>query len=77
MIVCVRLILDGEAIAGANTRVYRHYHNETLPTISHTTGQYYGVVAFIFYTGGSWGRPNQLEAVASYQGVTYRAMASP
>ena len=77
MIVCVRLILDGEAIAGANTRVYRHYHNETLPTISHTTGLYYGAVAFIFYTGGSRGRPDQLEAIASYRGVTYRATALP
>ncbi len=77
MIVCVRLILDGEAVAGANTMVYRHYHNETLPTISHTTGLYYGVAAFIFYTGGSRGRPNQLEAIASYRGVTYRATASP
>ncbi len=71
-VACVRLILDGQAVAGANAIVYRHYDNETRPTITHTTAND-GVAGFIFYIGpGSPGMPASLEAVVSYRGTTYR-----
>lgn len=79
MVVCARLLLEGQSVQGANITVYRHHANgRTLPTLSHTTGYYYGVVDFIFYVGpGSLGRPDSLEAVASYRGATYRALVRP
>jgi hypothetical protein len=78
MVVCVRLILEEGAVAGANAIAYRHYGSQTLPTIAHTTTPYYGVASFIFYVGpGSPGRPNAVEAIVSYQGTTYRAVAYP
>ncbi|MDQ5852944.1 MAG: hypothetical protein M3380_12935, partial [Chloroflexota bacterium] len=71
-VACVRLILDGQAAAGANAIVYRHYDNETRPTITHTTAND-GVAGFIFYIGpGSPGMPASLEAVVSHRGTTYR-----
>ena len=77
MIVCTRLILDDNAVAGANATVYRHYDNATRPALAHTTGLHSGVADFIFYTGAPLGRPDRLEAVVSYQGVVYRATVSP
>ncbi|MDP9314095.1 MAG: hypothetical protein M3R24_24985 [Chloroflexota bacterium] len=79
MVVCAWLILEGEPVQGANITVYRHHEaGRVLPTLSHTTGHYYGVVSFIFYVGpGGPGNPDYLEAVASYQGITYRATIVP
>ncbi len=79
MVVCAWLILEGEPVQGANITVYRHHETgRVLPTLNHTTGHYYGVVSFIFYVGpGFLGQPDYLEAVASYQGITYRATIVP
>ncbi len=79
MVVCAWLILEGQPVQGANVTVYRHHQNgQTLPTLSHTTGYYYGIVSFICYVGpGSLGRPDYLEAIASYQGSVYRATIEP
>jgi hypothetical protein len=71
-VACLRLILGGQPVSGADAIVYRHYSNETRPTITHTTGKD-GVAGFIFYIGpGSPGMPTHLEAVVSYRGTTYR-----
>lgn len=71
MTACLRLIVNGEAANGANAVIYRHYGGETRDTIPQSTGLD-GVASFIFYTGpGSPGRPDNLQAIVSYQGVTY------
>ena len=72
-VACIRLIVQGEAAHGATAMVYRHYGEDTRPTIAQSTGPE-GVASFIFYTGpGSPGMPAQLEAVVSFKGVPYRA----
>jgi hypothetical protein len=73
MTACVRLIVANEAASGAGAVIYRHYGDDTRPTIYQSTGQD-GWASFIFYTGaGSPGVPSSLEAVVSFRGVTYRS----
>jgi len=72
-VACVRLILQGAAVAGASAIVHREYGGETRSGNPQTTGQA-GTAGFIFYVGpGSPGMPDNVQAVVQYRGETYRA----
>jgi hypothetical protein len=76
-VVCVRLILEQAPVAGANVLVYRRSGDETRPSHPQTTGKD-GSASFVFYAGaGSPGMPEQVDAVADYQGITYNATVWP
>lgn len=70
-VVCVRLILNGEAVNGAPAMAYRIYGGERRPSIPQSTGRD-GVASFIFYVGQDGGRV-PVEAVVTYRGQTYVA----
>jgi hypothetical protein len=69
--VCLRLIVNGNVVNGAQAMAYRYFGNERVPSIPQSTGLD-GVAGFIFYTGDSrTGVAIPVEVVVSHQGVTY------
>jgi hypothetical protein len=76
-VACVRLILPQGPGSGASVMVYRRWGDETRPSNPQTTGRD-GSASFIFYAGaGSPGMPERIDAVATYDGVTYTATVVP
>lgn len=76
-VACVRLILQQGPVSGANAVIYRRWGDETRPSNSQTTGKD-GAASFIFYAGaGSPGMPERIDAVVTYNGVTYSATVVP
>lgn len=76
-VACVRLILQQGPVSGASAVVYRRWGDETRPSNSQTTGKD-GAASFIFYAGaGSPGMPERIDAVATYNDVTYTATVVP
>lgn len=72
-VACVRLILNGEAVNGANATVYRYIGDERRPSIPQSTGLD-GVASFIFYIRNlPQGTGVPVEAIVAYQGTTYVA----
>lgn len=72
-VACVRLILGGEAINGANAIVYRYIGSERRPSIPQSTGMD-GVASFIFYIRDlPVGAATPIEALVTYRGITYVA----
>ncbi len=72
-VACVRLILNGQAVRGANAVTYRYRGDERRPSIAQSTG-YDGVASFIFYIGEETpGARIPVEAVVTFRGNTYTA----
>lgn len=76
-VACVRLILPQGPASGANAMVYRRWGDQTRSSNSQTTGKD-GTASFIFYVGaGSPGMPERIDAVVTYNGVTYTTTVVP
>jgi hypothetical protein len=71
-VVCVRLILNGQAVNGAPAITYRYVNNERRASIPQSTGLD-GVASFIFYVGNLPAGRVPVEANVTYRGVTYAA----
>lgn len=72
-VACVRLIVNGEAVNGANAMTYRYIGNERRPSIPQSTGQD-GVASFIFYIKEeSPSARIPVEADVTFRGTTYVA----
>ncbi len=70
-VACVRLIVNGNAVNGAQAMTYRYIGDERRPSIPQSTG-FDGVASFIFYIGEEASNVAiPVEAVVTYQGVTY------
>lgn len=74
-VICVRLIVNGEAAHPAFVNIYRYIGNERIPGTGHTTGLD-GTASFVFHVRDLPIGTIPVEVVATFEGREYRTWTS-